>query len=54
MGTDTGWISAGLAERIQEESLFGHVGLPEEVADAVVFFASDQARYLTGQRLKFS
>jgi 3-oxoacyl-[acyl-carrier protein] reductase len=52
MGTDTGWINDALAERIKAESPFGHVGRPEEVADAVLFFASQQARYLTGQRLQ--
>jgi 3-oxoacyl-[acyl-carrier protein] reductase len=52
MGTDTGWISPELAEQITQESPFNHVGQPEEVAEAVVFFASVQARYLTGQRLR--
>ena len=29
----------------------GHIGSPEEVADAIVFLASDAARYVTGQEL---
>jgi NAD(P)-dependent dehydrogenase (short-subunit alcohol dehydrogenase family) len=29
----------------------GRVGLPEEVADTVVFLASDASRYLTGQEI---
>ncbi|MPZ49119.1 MAG: SDR family oxidoreductase [Dehalococcoidia bacterium] len=52
MGTDTGWINAELAEQIRRKSPFGHVGQPREVADAVLFFVSEQARFLTGQRLR--
>lgn len=33
---------------------FRRVGQPEEVADAVLFFASDMARYVTGQVLSVS
>src|SRR5688572_3897010 len=52
MGTDTGWINEELAGRIKDRSPFGHVGLPSEVADVVLFFVSEQARFLTGQRLR--
>lgn len=50
-GTDTGWISSELAARIRERSPFGHVLQPADVADAVLFFVSNQARFITGQRL---
>ena len=30
------------------------LGRPEEVADAIVFFASDHSRYVTGQVLSVS
>ena len=52
MATDTGWISEELAEEIRSSSRLGHVALPDEVADIVLFFCSDQARYLTVQRLR--
>jgi 3-oxoacyl-[acyl-carrier protein] reductase len=52
MGTDTGWINAELAEQIRENSPFSHMGVPDEVAEVVLFFASQQARFLTGQRLQ--
>jgi 3-oxoacyl-[acyl-carrier protein] reductase len=52
MGTDTGWINDELAAAIKERSRFNHVGLPEEVAEVVLMFASNQARFLTGQRLR--
>jgi 3-oxoacyl-[acyl-carrier protein] reductase len=42
----TGYISRELAER-----LAGYVGQPEDIADVIVFLASDQARWVTGQLL---
>jgi NAD(P)-dependent dehydrogenase (short-subunit alcohol dehydrogenase family) len=38
--------------RTYEERIpLGRIGAPEEVADVVVFFASDAARYVTGQEV---
>ena len=37
--------------QINERVPMGRVGLPEEIAAAVVFLASDQAAYITGQTL---
>jgi NAD(P)-dependent dehydrogenase (short-subunit alcohol dehydrogenase family) len=38
--------------RTYEERIpLGHIATPEEVADVVVFLASDAARYITGQEL---
>jgi 3-oxoacyl-[acyl-carrier protein] reductase len=47
----TGWITPGLEERILPTIPLGRIGNPEDVADVVVFLASDQARWVTGQRL---
>lgn len=45
----TGWITAELEEAVLPTIPMGRVGEPADVADAVVFLASDQARWITGQ-----
>jgi 3-oxoacyl-[acyl-carrier protein] reductase len=47
----TGWITHELEVALVPTIPLRRIGTPEEVADAVVFFASDQARWITGQRL---
>ena len=54
-----GWIETEMTEGLSEELRgkmreripLGHMGTAENVADAVVFLASDQASYITGQVL---
>lgn len=38
-------------ERVVEATQLGRMGRPEEIADAAVFLASDEASYITGQTL---
>jgi 3-oxoacyl-[acyl-carrier protein] reductase len=40
-----------LKAQITERTPLGRFGTPEEIADAVAFLASDEARYITGQVL---
>jgi len=47
----TGWISPELAEEAASHIPLRRVGRPEDVADVIVFFASEQARWVTGQLL---
>ena len=47
----TGYITPELEQRLNLEIPLGRVGQPEDVADVVVFLASEQARWLTGQLL---
>ncbi len=47
----TGWITKELEREILPTIPLGRIGTPEDVADAVVFLASHQARWITGQRL---
>jgi 3-oxoacyl-[acyl-carrier protein] reductase len=49
--TDTGWVTPDLAPELLRDGRRDHVATPEEVAEVVVFLASEQARFLTGQRL---
>ena len=48
----TGWITAELEEHVVPTIPLGRVGLPKDIADAVVFLASEQASWITGQVLK--
>ncbi|MFD5348881.1 SDR family NAD(P)-dependent oxidoreductase, partial [Streptomyces anulatus] len=48
----TGWMDTALIDRVREAIPMGRVGEPEDIADAVVFLASHQARWITGQVLQ--
>jgi 3-oxoacyl-[acyl-carrier protein] reductase len=47
----TGWISPELEALVLPRIPLGRIGRPEDVADAVLFLASHQARWITGQLL---
>ncbi|MFQ6098826.1 MAG: SDR family NAD(P)-dependent oxidoreductase, partial [Armatimonadota bacterium] len=47
----TGWIAPEMERQIALETPLRRVGQPEDVADVIVFLASEQARWLTGQLL---
>lgn len=47
----TGYITPEAVEEIAKNTPLGSVGASRDVADAVVFLASEQARWLTGQLL---
>lgn len=54
-----GFIDTDMTRELPEETrkmfaaqtALGHFGSPQDIADAVLFLASDQARYITGQTL---
>jgi 3-oxoacyl-[acyl-carrier protein] reductase len=45
----TGWITPEMEKTIADKTPLGRVGQPDDVADVIVFLASDQARWVTGQ-----
>ena len=47
----TGYIPPQDEANIAASTPLGRVGRPDDVADVVVFLASEQARWLTGQLL---
>ncbi len=47
----TGWMTPEMEANIVRDIPLGRVGQPEDVADVIVFLASEQARWLTGQCL---
>jgi 3-oxoacyl-[acyl-carrier protein] reductase len=42
-------IPEAVRARVAKSSALGRMGTPEEVADAILFFASDYSRHVTGQ-----
>jgi 3-oxoacyl-[acyl-carrier protein] reductase len=50
----TGYISAAQEEQLLPEIPLRRIGQPQDIANAIVFLASDQARWLTGQVIKVS
>ena len=47
--TDTGWITPDMIEGMRRTTPLGRVGTPDDIADVIVFLASEQARWITGQ-----
>ena len=47
----TGWMTPALEKSISESYPLRRIGKPEDIANAVIFFASEQADWITGQIL---
>jgi len=50
----TGWISPELEAQIINDTPLGRAGQPEDVADVIVFLASEQGRWVSGQMISVS
>ncbi|MBR4870096.1 MAG: SDR family oxidoreductase, partial [Oscillospiraceae bacterium] len=44
-------ISPEIIQQLSEETPLGRLGMPEDIAGAVAFLASDKASFITGQVL---
>jgi 3-oxoacyl-[acyl-carrier protein] reductase len=51
-GTQTGWITPEFAETVKQQNPLGRIGQPEDIADVIVFLASDQGRWVNGQLIR--
>lgn len=47
----TGWMKPKLEKEIAASYPLRRIGQPEDIANAVIFFASEQANWITGQVL---
>jgi 3-oxoacyl-[acyl-carrier protein] reductase len=47
----TGWITLELETALLPRIPLRRLGIPDDVADVLVFFCSQQARWITGQRI---
>ncbi len=47
----TGYITPEMEEKLRTEIPLRRIGKPEDIADVIVFLASEQARWVTGQLL---
>ena len=52
--TQTGWIDADLEKAVVPLIPMGKLIQPEDIAETILFLASEQARMLTGQMIKVS
>ena len=50
----TGWVRPELEAQIIADTPMGRVGMPEDVADVIVFLASEQGRWVSGQMISVS
>lgn len=52
--TQTGWIDEALEEAVKPLIPMGELMMPEDIAETILFLASEQARMITGQVIKVS
>ncbi|MCC5622413.1 SDR family oxidoreductase [Nostoc sp. CHAB 5715] len=50
--TDTGWMSDEIRSEIEEKAPFGRLGTPADAAHIILFLASLQGQWITGQIIR--
>lgn len=49
--TDTGWVTPSVVDFVKRSSDHFHIAQPEDVAEVIVYLASDAAQLITGNVL---
>lgn len=52
--TQTGWMNDELIENVLPKIPIARIGIPQDIADTVLFLTSDKASWVTGQVIKVS
>lgn len=50
--TDTGWVSADLRAKLLQRAPFGRIGTSDDAAKLVLYLASAEAQWITGQVIR--
>jgi 3-oxoacyl-[acyl-carrier protein] reductase len=50
--TDSGWLSDELRAELLQRAPFGRVGTPDDAARLVLYLASSEAQWITGQVIR--
>ena len=50
--TDTGWMSEELRKSLIKDAPMGRLGMPEDTARLIVFLASEEGQWVTGQVIR--
>ncbi|HLU90252.1 MAG TPA: SDR family oxidoreductase [Cyclobacteriaceae bacterium] len=50
----TGWIDKQLEQQVLPDIPMGRIGMPDDIADTILFLASDRAKWITGQVIQVS
>jgi 3-oxoacyl-[acyl-carrier protein] reductase len=50
----TGWIDRNLEQQVLPDIPLGRIGTPDDIADTILFLASDRAKWITGQIIQVS
>ena len=50
----TGWIDESLEQQVLPDIPLGRIGMPKDIADAILFLASDRAKWIAGQVIQVS
>jgi 3-oxoacyl-[acyl-carrier protein] reductase len=50
--TDTGWLSADLRTKLLQRAPFGRIGTTDDAAKLVLYIASSEAQWVTGQVIR--